>query len=283
MLTNVLISKMTRLINPLTILIVISSLSSISANESLTMLTSYPNCSKIQQFAISLTDFSYCSLMYTVPHNLCQKCFKEFQNLGRNYDNLVNGEFNATDLTCPEDVITRDKLRHIHNYYESTKRVWVLGNCDNCYDSSDGDVSNIVVNFSDKLSAWEACVSEAPTNETCRQCQDNYTELNLYFYRLDADYGSSLCNDIADVMNLVHVKWNDDLHCKVQSGFDYATLSIALLVSVIPLIFYLIGRVYCRAKGPALLQQKRLSSQCLEHEERSRLLSPVLASSIEQP
>lgn len=127
--------KMCWLVNVVTLTFVVSlSLDSIQAQESSSFLfESYPNCSKLQRFATSLTDFSYCSLMYTVPYNLCQKCFKEYQTLGKNYQSLKNGGVNITGDaidTCPEDIVTRDKLKHIDSYYASSKMVWTLGNCD---------------------------------------------------------------------------------------------------------------------------------------------------------
>lgn len=67
-----------------------------------------------------------------------------------------------------------------------------------CYDSNDGEVDYIVVNFYDKTSMLDACISRSARNDTCRVCNENYTQLNLYYLRLDADYGSSLCNDIVD-------------------------------------------------------------------------------------
>lgn len=123
------------LVSASTMLVVISCACIVQAQESI-VRTTYTNCSKIDRFATSLTDFTYCSLMFTIPYNLCQKCFKQYQTLGRAYQGLSNGELNSTGSIggvnegCPEDIVTHDKLRHIHTYYGSSTLVWNIGNCD---------------------------------------------------------------------------------------------------------------------------------------------------------
>lgn len=87
------------------------------------------NCSKLERFAKGLSDFSYCSLIYTVPYNLCRKCRTEYDYLFEVYSSLTSGEESGNG-TCPEDILSGDKLRNINGYFTHTRSVWALGNCD---------------------------------------------------------------------------------------------------------------------------------------------------------
>lgn len=105
--------------------------------------TSGQNCSKLEQFARSLSNFTYCSLVYTVPYNLCRMCLNQYQSLRTVYESLVNAESEPLDenSTCPQDIISKDKLTNIGNYYLHTALIWSAGNCDSEYWSADERVS----------------------------------------------------------------------------------------------------------------------------------------------
>jgi len=239
------------------------------------------NCSKLERFAKTLGDFSYCSLMYSVPYNLCQKCFNEYQSLTTVYNSLIRMEQseNITDNnTCFNDILTRDKMQNINTYYSNAKSIWTVRNCDNCYDfTADQLIENIMITFFKLLESLEDCITEHQSNvtETCSGCASDYRDLNHYYLKLNSEYGGQMCNDIIDMMSVVRDNWSNRLNCHIVQGFDYSSLAVAiLLVLGLPSALYGLGGCFCRTTGPTLLQQKRLSSINLQHEDR-RMVNPI--------
>ncbi|KAI1286958.1 Osteopetrosis-associated transmembrane protein 1 [Halotydeus destructor] len=242
-------------------------------------LNTYPNCSKLEKFARSLSEFTYCSLTYTVPYNLCRKCLNQYQRVRTEYQSILNPIVTGSDNgTCPQDIISRDKLANIEAYFSRTKSIWSSGNCDNCYDMlSRSDEHNLDV-FFELVAALDACILTTESNITCSQCRGNYTELSKFYLMLNSAYGNSMCYDVIDTMGLVRQSWQQDLNCLVDHSYDYPTMAIAVLVfSCIPVVFYSLGRCYCRQKVPKLIQQKRMSSANLLNE-RTKIFKPVTAN-----
>lgn len=90
------------------------------------------NCTKLDRFARSLANFTYCSLVYAVPYNLCTKCRDDYTAMKAVYHSLVYATSDPImgNETCGQDIISKDKMTNIQNYYMHTTTIWSAGNCD---------------------------------------------------------------------------------------------------------------------------------------------------------
>lgn len=53
--------------------------------------------------------------------------------------------------------------------------------------------------------------------------------------------------------------WNNNLSCYVDHGYNLPILTIAAIVLICPLLFYVVGRMLCRQKGPTLMPRKLIN------------------------
>lgn len=89
------------------------------------------SCSKIAQFAQSISSFAYCSIT-TSESNLCRKCQDEMTGIYDNYfsiNTMIPESFNESPI-CPKESITPKKLSEIRDYFKHTESIWLNGNCD---------------------------------------------------------------------------------------------------------------------------------------------------------
>ena len=88
------------------------------------------SCSKITQFAQSISAFTYCFLT-TSESNLCRKCQNEMTAIYDSYlsINSIIPDSETWESVCPGD-ITAKKMADFREYFKNTESVWLSGNCD---------------------------------------------------------------------------------------------------------------------------------------------------------
>lgn len=84
-------------------------------------------CEKLlNNFKKSLYDFIECSLLSSIPYQVCMSCSSYYELINFQYENLIKPNNKSG---CPNQVLNSEKMQLIHNYYRLTTTQWNTYNC----------------------------------------------------------------------------------------------------------------------------------------------------------
>ena len=91
-------------------------------------------CEKLlNNFEKSLYDFTECSLLSSIPYQVCMSCSSYYGLINFQYENLIKPNNKSG---CPSEFLNDEKMKLIRSYYQLTTTQW---NSYNCYSKSNAN------------------------------------------------------------------------------------------------------------------------------------------------
>lgn len=233
----------------------------------------YENCNAfIVEFAKQASLFINCSIVNARPFRFCEGCVAHYEKAKTVYNDIKKND--ETKSNCRKQLLDSDRVQVINSVYADFEQIWNSADCNNCFvsDSITEDINGTVKStlrqttkhFLELYKNFTHCIPKNITNNNstiCKDCAIYYNQMNSVFDKLLNDKTSPqhVCMDIVDMMNYTRLLWGNTLKCTKFHKEYSSVISIAVVLLLIPPIFYICMKVYGTKKEKEIIRQKRLS------------------------
>ncbi|KAJ8935575.1 hypothetical protein NQ318_000842 [Aromia moschata] len=213
------------------------------------------------QFAVAISEFTWCSINSSRPIKLCENCADYYINIISTYQNMSEVK-SVNGTPCLDYFVNLDRLQIVETQYLSSVDLWNRGKCYECYVAANGtqsrERSNEYKQFMNYYESYNSCVTNNHDNP-CPNCMDSYDLLQNYFLGIsNSNERISFCIDLADLMNSTWTYWGENC-CKYRKHHEYIFIGSTIGVIILTIFFY-IGVQFCAEKRvPTIIQQTRFA------------------------
>ncbi|XP_041352212.1 osteopetrosis-associated transmembrane protein 1-like isoform X2 [Gigantopelta aegis] len=229
-----------------------------------------PCAAFLKSYAEHTSVFTKCLVENARPFRLCETCVKPFKKAITVFEDM-NDESNP----CFKRLLGADRVQVIRLLNNNMQSMWKMADCKNCFSSVTEDPNNGTVNVTVSNSTEEfqqlfhtlgKCMNDTienpdengPTNVTvCTKCRVDYRSLNKHFESIQDATMNHACMDVVDMMNYTRLIWSDRYNCTHRKGDDGPVLGVAIVICLLPIVFYVCHRVYGNRYPKQIVQRKK--------------------------
>uniref|UniRef100_A0A8D0C4J2 Osteoclastosis associated transmembrane protein 1 n=1 Tax=Salvator merianae TaxID=96440 RepID=A0A8D0C4J2_SALMN len=239
-----------------------------------------PECRELlASFSNSSVRFTGCLARNARPVRLCQNCYRQFQDVTEQLENITNVVGNASAGThCAKSLLMADRLQIIVILYKFFSDTWKKANCANCLTNSSEGLSNNTVTFlalfNESLTCFELNLQRQEENllpsnitDVCKKCNGTYKKLNDMYNKMqwseqkyESREGFHLCIDVEDAMNITRRLWSTTFNCSVPISDTVPVIAVSSFIFFLPIVFYLSSFLHSKQKKRILIPTKRIQS-----------------------
>ncbi|XP_043366707.1 osteopetrosis-associated transmembrane protein 1 isoform X2 [Dermochelys coriacea] len=174
-----------------------------------------PECRELLVgFANSSVRLAGCLVRSARPVRLCQSCYRHFQSVTEQLENITRAVGNSSESNCAKSLLMSDRVQLVVILSQFFNSTWEKANCANCLKNNSEGLSNSTVEFLDLFNTTLMCfehnfqgqsINFVPSNHTevCRSCNGTYRNLNTMYNKMQRMTGHSehrthLCIDVED-------------------------------------------------------------------------------------
>lgn len=226
-------------------------------NETLDL---FDNCTDaLEAFTETVTNLTRCSLLNARPIHICMGCVAEINTVDTHFKKLQK------ELHCHKLYFESDQIGIIDVVYNQGKDLWSRNHCQNCHDkiSDTEEFFNVSRDFDNCMKLYNRTAGES-RNDSCNMCEEFFIKMNKAYKKFVTGKGDGVCMDIVDQMNITRHVWSS-LNCLAfDSYIGYRNIITAILVGIIPVLFYLLSKNVSIAEDVKLVRPKRKSYASLQ-------------------
>ncbi|XP_017126743.1 osteopetrosis-associated transmembrane protein 1 [Drosophila elegans] len=184
-----------------------------------------PHCDKlVGDLGNGQSKFIYCATTKSVPVNLCIGCDLLYQELSKDYQNLI------ADANCSKRYLNSDRINIVATTQGILTSLWQKANCDNCFRNEYWS------KYDSKYLELQKCLETYKSDVVCSACKPYYLGLNEFYLKMESNVSGKVCFDLQDNMNRTRLNWSKTLKC-CQREVKLTNFLIAVGVVVLLPIF----------------------------------------------
>ncbi|KAL5010452.1 hypothetical protein ScPMuIL_012757 [Solemya velum] len=224
------------------------------------------------EFGKASSAFVNCSVGYSRPFRVCEECVVHYETSVVIYNEIIQDEHSSK---CKDKLLKADRIQILNQVYQNIHDVWNDARCSKCFSSVNYknasvryEKDNKTAEFVDQFEAMNICILNKSStqsvhkgrNETiCNRCEKNYKMLNDLYRSMSKESPEGICMDVVDMMNYTRQMWGSTLKCSKRPIDMVPIIVIAVIVLLMPVIFYISNRIYGQKQYRKLMKQKRMS------------------------
>ncbi|KAB0349986.1 hypothetical protein FD754_014843 [Muntiacus muntjak] len=209
-----------------------------------------PECRELLlDFGNSSAELTGCLVRGARPVRLCQTCYPLFQQVANKMDNISRAVGNSSEShSCARSLLMADRMQIVVILSEFFNSTWQKANC------ASNTHSLQLRNYS----------------EVCKNCREAYKTLSSLYSEMQkinereskAEFGTHLCIDVEDAMNITRKLWSRTFNCSVPCSDTVPVIAVSVFILFLPVVFYLSSFLHSEQKKRKLILRnlKQLSS-----------------------
>ncbi|KAG5205485.1 hypothetical protein R6Z07F_009001 [Ovis aries] len=240
-----------------------------------------PECRELLlDFANSSAELTGCLVRGARPVRLCQTCYPLFQQVANKMDNISRAVGNSSEShSCARSLLMADRMQIVVILSEFFNSTWQKANCANCLTNKSEELSNSTVYFLNQFNHTLTCfennlqgsthsLQSRNYSEVCKNCHEAYKILSSLYSEMQkinereskAEFGTHLCIDVEDAMNITRKLWSRTFNCSVPCSDTVPVIAVSVFILFLPVVFYLSSFLHSEQKKRKLILPKRLKS-----------------------
>ncbi|XP_024058375.1 osteopetrosis-associated transmembrane protein 1 isoform X1 [Terrapene carolina triunguis] len=239
-----------------------------------------PECRELLVgFANSSVRLTGCLVRSARPVRLCQSCYRHFQSVTEQLENITRAVGNSSESNCAKSLLMSDRVQLVVILSQFFNKTWETANCANCLKNNSEGLSNSTIEFLHLFNTTLTCfehnfqgqaIDLVPSNHTevCRNCNRTYRNLNALYNKMqkmtgqgsDSEHRTHLCIDVEDAMNITRRLWSRTFNCSVPCSDTVPVIAVSSFILFLPVIFYLSSFLHSKQKKRILILPKRIQS-----------------------
>ncbi|KAG6934632.1 osteopetrosis associated transmembrane protein 1, partial [Chelydra serpentina] len=239
-----------------------------------------PECRELLVgFANSSVRLTGCLVRSARPVRLCQSCYRHFQSVTEQLENITRAVGNSSESNCAKSLLMSDRVQLVVILSQFFNSTWKTANCANCLKNNSEGLSNSTIDFLDLFNTTLMCfernfqgqaINFVPSNHTevCRNCSQTYRNLNALYNKMqkmtgqgsDSEHRTPLCIDVEDAMNITRRLWSRTFNCSVPCSDTVPVIAVSSFILFLPVIFYLSSFLHSKQKKRILILPNRIQS-----------------------
>lgn len=165
----------------------------------------------IDKFAEAAANFTFCSILYASPIQICQSCSKQYLIANDYYQTILHGSpVDWRNRPCRDATLNLDRVHIVKQTGDYINKLWKNCFCSKCFDKAlitkNGSLEIVVSNQTKKFQTLADNMLSCELNATarnlsvCTYCNGQYSSLNKLYEDMAEDTGK-ICMDIVDRVN----------------------------------------------------------------------------------
>ncbi|KAM9154980.1 osteopetrosis-associated transmembrane protein 1 [Pangshura tecta] len=234
-----------------------------------------PECRELLVgFANSSVRLTGCLVRSARPVRLCQSCYRHFQSVTEQLENITRAVGNSSESNCAKSLLMSDRVQLVVILSQFFNSTWEKANCANCLKNNSEGLSNSTIEFLNLFNTTLTCfernfqgqaISLVPSNHTevCGKCNGTYRNLNALYNKMTeqgSEHRTHLCIDVEDAMNVTRRLWSRTFNCSVPCSDTVPVIAVSSFILFLPVIFYLSSFLHSKQKKRILILPKRIQS-----------------------
>ncbi|KAM7172131.1 osteopetrosis-associated transmembrane protein 1 [Macrochelys suwanniensis] len=239
-----------------------------------------PECRELLVgFANSSVRLTGCLVRSARPVRLCQSCYRHFQSVTEQLENITRAVGNSSESNCAKSLLMSDRVQLVVILSQFFNSTWKTANCANCLKNNSEGLSNSTIDFLDLFNTTLMCfernfqgqaINLVSSNHTevCRNCSQTYRNLNALYNKMqkmtrqgsDSEHRTPLCIDVEDAMNITRRLWSRTFNCSVPCSDTVPVIAVSSFILFLPVIFYLSSFLHSKQKKRILILPNRIQS-----------------------